>query len=100
MEVIFLQRCSAALAVTFLGACASHSGVAPMGAGVYMISKQAATGIGGLGNLKAEVLQDAEKHCTEKATQLEVVKVTENEGPFVLGKYPRAEVQFRCMPKS
>lgn len=76
--------------------CASTTGVTPMGRGTYMIAKQAATGIGGLGNLKAEALQEADKHCAGMGKELEVVATQENEGPFVFGKYPRAEVQFRC----
>ena len=67
-----------------------------MGSGTYMIAKQAATGIGGLGNLKAEALQEADKHCTGMGKEMEVIAMQENEGPFVFGKYPRAEVQFRC----
>lgn len=85
----------AVISITSMG-CASTSGITPMGRGTYMIAKQAATGIGGLGNLKAEALQEADKHCNGMGKELEVVSTQENEGPFVFGKYPRAEVQFRC----
>lgn len=61
-----------------------------------MIAKQAATGFGGLGNLKAEALQEAGTFCAKTGKQIAVVKMTETEPPYVLGNYPRAEVHFRC----
>ena len=47
------------LAVTIpLVGCALHSGVVPDGAGGYLISQQAATGFPGLGNIKADLMQE------------------------------------------
>lgn len=82
-----------------LAGCASNTGVTPMGGSTYMIAAQAATGIGGLGNLKADILREADQFCVAKGQEMDLVRVHENEGPFILGKFPRAEVQFRCTGK-
>jgi hypothetical protein len=37
----------------FLTSCAQNSGIIPMGADTYMVSRQAATGFTGMGTLKA-----------------------------------------------
>jgi hypothetical protein len=87
---------AAVIAVT---GCASNTGVTPMGGGTYMIAAQAATGIGGLGNIKADLLREADQFCTGKGQEMDLVRIQENEGPYVFGKYPRAEVQFKCSGK-
>ena len=84
---------------TALIGCAANSGVVPMGGGSFMVARQAATGFGGTGNLKAEAIKDASAYCAERGQDFQVTGATQNEGPFVLGKYPRAEVNFRCIPR-
>lgn len=86
--------------VLVLAGCAANSGVVPMGGDAYMVSRQAATGFPGLGNLKAEALQEANQFCTSQQKAMEVIQTTETSPPYLLGNYPRAEVQFRCAPKS
>lgn len=87
-----------ALSSALIG-CAANSGVVPMGGDSFMVSRQAATGFGGTGNLKAEAIKDASAHCAARGQDFQVTSATQNEGPFVLGKYPRAEVNFRCIPR-
>jgi len=41
-------------AALILFGCASHTGIVPMGGDVFVTSKQAATGVPGLGTLKAD----------------------------------------------
>ena len=79
-----------------LSACASNSGVVPMGSNTYFVSRQAATGFSGAASLKGEVLQEANQHCQAQRKTMEVVTLTEAQPPFILGNYPKAEVQFRC----
>lgn len=88
----------AAVAALFLAiaACASHSGVVPTGQGGYMISKQAATGFPGLGNMKAEALQEAGAYCSGQGRGLVVTNASETQPPYAVGNYPRVEVHFRC----
>ena len=85
-------------AVTLSG-CATNSGVVPMGSGAFMVARQAATGFSGTGNLKADAVKDANAYCAGHGQDFEVISATQNEGPFILGKYPRAEVNFRCVAR-
>ena len=85
------------LAALFLCSCAASSGVVPMGQGNFMVSKQAATGFPGLGTLKAEVIQEASTYCAGQGKALKVNSTEESRPPFVLGNYPRSEVQFSCV---
>lgn len=82
-----------------LASCASNSGIVPMGKDTYLLAKQQATGFPGLGNLKPEILQEANSFCGSKGSALQVVNVSETQPPYVLGNYPRVEVQFMCVSK-
>lgn len=77
--------------------CASNSGVVPMGQDSYFVSRQAATGFGGAGTLKAEVLREAGQHCTTLNKSIQVVSLTEAKPPFIAGNFPKADLQFRCI---
>lgn len=83
--------------VLLLAGCASNSGVVPMGSDTFMLSRQAATGFSGAASLKAEALQEANQHCQAQKKELLVVSTNEAQPPFILGNYPRAEVQFKCI---
>ena len=89
------------LLVTLLGitGCASNSGVVPMGSDTYFVSRQGATGFSGAASLKAESLQEANQFCLMQKKTMEVVNMTEAQPPFILGNYPKAEVQFKCVNK-
>jgi phage tail sheath gpL-like len=82
-----------------LSACASHSGIVPIGQGVLMASKQQATGLPGLGNMKAELVAEGTAHCRAQGLEFELVSAQETKPPYVLGNYPRSEISFRCVPK-
>lgn len=79
-----------------LSACASNSGVVPMGGDAFFVSRQAATGFSGAASLKGEVLQEANQYCQLQRKTMEVVNLAEAQPPFILGNYPKAEIQFRC----
>lgn len=87
---------SAALAVALVG-CASHTGIVPMGRDTFMIAKQQATGFPGLGNMKAEIIGEASRHCAGMGRELQVVSANESQPPYIFGNYPRAELQFTCV---
>jgi len=84
------------IVAVLLVSCASNSGVVEIGDGELFIAKQAATGFPGTGKIKTEALQEATAHCSSQGKSLNVLKLHENEGPFVLGKYPRVELNFEC----
>ena len=80
-----------------LGACASHTGVVSMGKDTYMVAKQQATGIAGLGNLKAEIIAEGARHCSTSGKEIQIVSTQETQPPYILGNYPRSEIQFMCL---
>ena len=87
-------------AVALLGGCAANSGVVSLGADRFIVSRQAATGFSGLGTLKADALREAEQHCAKNGKAVYVLKTTESEPPYVLGNFPRVEVEFMCLDSS
>lgn len=82
--------------IVLLTGCASNSGVVNLADGEYMIANQASTGFSGVGFIKADALKDAEQHCSDQGKDMEVIKLWENEGPYLAGKFPRIELTFRC----
>jgi hypothetical protein len=81
----------------FLAACASSSGVVPIGKDTYMLSRQAASGFSGTGNLKADALREANQYCASLNKSVQVVSTHEAQPPYILGNFPKAEVQFMCV---
>ncbi len=79
--------------------CASHTGVVSLGNENYMIAKQQATGFPGLGNMKAEIIREGTDHCASRGKNFELVSAQETQPPYVLGNYPRSEIQFKCIAK-
>lgn len=85
-----------ALAIA-LGGCAANSGVVPIGQDTFMVSRQAATGFSGTGTLKAEAFREANEYCTSQRKVFQVVNTSESTPPYVMGNFPRAEIQFMCL---
>lgn len=79
-----------------LAGCASHTGIVSMGDNSYMVAKQQATGFPGLGNMKGELIIESVAFCQSKKLNFELIKATESQPPYILGNYPRAELEFRC----
>lgn len=91
MKILFLS-----IACTLLFGCASTSPIVENGQGGYFMSKQAATGFSGPGDLRAEVLAMAADFCKQQGKSMHTDKIETTKAPFVLGKYPRAEINFSC----
>lgn len=81
-----------------LNSCASNSGVIPIGKNKYMISKQAATGFSG-GDQLPEIVAQASEYCDSINKSFELIKVYQNPGPYILGNFPKSDVQFFCLDK-
>ena len=79
--------------------CASHSGVIPMSQDKFMITKQAATSLSGIGNLKAEVMQEAISFCGAIDKDMSQLTFDQTKSPNILGNYTRVELQFSCVVK-
>ena len=83
--------------VLFLIGCAANTGVVPIGQDTFMVSRQAATGFSGSGNLKAEAFREANQFCINQGKSLQVVNTSESGPPYILGNFPKAEIQFMCL---
>ena len=89
-----------AISTTLLTGCATNSGVVPVGANTYLITRQAATGFSGLGNLAADAIKQANRYCDSRGTVMHLIRMTESKPPYVFGNYPRAEIRFSCVERS
>ena len=76
--------------------CPSYTGIVKMPNNSYMVAKQQATGFPGLGNMKAEIITDAQNYCTSWGKELNITATTETQPPYIFGNYPRSEIQFTC----
>jgi len=83
--------------LALLAGCAANSGIVPIGQDTYMVSRQAATGFSGAGTLKAEAFREANEFCLGQKKVLQVVNTSEAMPPYVLGNFPKAEIQFMCL---
>jgi len=81
----------------FLTGCAANSGVVSIGKDTFMVSRQASTGFSGSGNLKAEAFQEANQYCNSRGKSMQVVSTYEASPPYLLGNFPKAEIQFMCL---
>jgi hypothetical protein len=85
------------LALLPLAGCATNSGVVPIGGDTFFITKQAASGFSGVGNLKPDALREAYAYCEASKKKMEMVNMTEAQPPYIFGNFPRVELQFRCV---
>ena len=77
--------------------CAVNSGIVNTGKDTYMVSRQAATGFSGSGNLKSKALQEAKEFCEKQGKNMKILSTSESKPPYVFGNFPKAEVQFMCL---
>lgn len=92
-----LRKLSAfVMLAALVGGCASNTGVIDAGNGQYVIEKQKATGLPGLGNLRAEVYSDAKMFCSGKGRNFSTITYEEAKPPYILGNYPRVSLMFKC----
>lgn len=52
--------------------------------------------LSGRGTLQTDAIREAGAHCTKLGKKINVTHVEEAMGPYILGNYPKAEVQFMC----
>ena len=79
-----------------VSSCASNTGIIKIGEGRFFIARQAATGFPGTGGIKTESIKEASSYCGSLNKSLNIIHLKENEGPYILGKYPRVELTFNC----
>ena len=81
------------VAVVF-GGCATHTGVVPVGKGLYMASKMDYTAWSA-GAIKGDLFREATLFC-QKSGQEVVVEKDRATDASMAGNYASAEIQFRC----
>lgn len=79
-----------------ISSCAINSGIVPVGNEQFFISKQAATGFTGLGNLKAEAIKEGTQFCNAMEKEFELIAQDQSDGMHVLANFPRVEITFIC----
>lgn len=95
-----IQSLLTACVLLVLTACASHTGVVPLGKDTFMIAKQAATGFPGLGNMKAEIIGEGTNYCRSQNKKFQIVSFNETQPPYIFGNFPRSEISFTCVSVS
>lgn len=76
--------------------CSEKSGVYASGSGTHSITNQAATGFSGKQDIRTNAYKEAAAFCKKQGKDFVIIRMDENEGPYILGKYPRVTLQFRC----
>lgn len=89
-----MRRTVAFAALALVAACAAQSGVVDLGDDTYFVSKQAATGFSGMGNLRDEVLREAVARCAGRLVVL--IEEHQTQPPYLPGNPPRIDLKFRC----
>src|SRR5687768_9801421 len=84
-------------AVIAVAGCASNSGVVTMGPDTYFVSRQAASAFTGPGTLQADAMVEANSFCAKRNRTIEIVDVTQSKPPYLMGNFPRVDMQFRCV---
>lgn len=90
------MRYSWIVITTLLSACASTSGVVPIGGECFLISRSEkgvnTTG----GHVKADAIKEANRYCNSVGKQLKIMKATQADMvPFKSDA--QAEIEFQCV---
>ena len=88
MLIISKRLLTIFLGILLVG-CASNSGIVPIGKDTYMVSRQAATGFSGSGDLKAKALREGSQFCEKQGKTLQVVSTWEASPPYILEVIPK-----------
>lgn len=92
-----MKRLVPMLLLALAGCASTHSGVVPAGKGTFNLTRQAGSFSMGLGTMKADAYQEAAAYCAKDKKDFEVVSYDETKGPYVLGRFPRVDLNFRCI---
>ena len=66
----------------------------------YRVFQQGATGFVSLSSVRSSVEEAATAHCDRKGKSMHGLVETAAKPPFILGNFPRVELQFECIPKA
>ena len=77
--------------------CAVNSGIVKIDKDTYKVSHQAATGFVGGRGCKDAALLEAREFCASQGKSMKVLFIGGNHPPYILGNFPKVEVQFMCL---
>jgi hypothetical protein len=80
--------------------CASNSGVQPYSGDVLFVARQGATAASSPSDLRGAAMNQAREYCEGQDAAFRLVEVIEVDPPYIFGRFPRAEVRFRCEPRA
>jgi|GEM_PF-2331321 len=80
-----------------LVACATSSGITPIGDGAFTASRQGGSAFTSPSELTAESMKDATQHCEKQGKSLQVM--TTKERAAGVGQFPQSEIFFKCANK-
>jgi hypothetical protein len=82
------------ICASFLTACATQSGILPIGDGAYTASRQGGSAFTSPAELTTESIKEATQYCGKQNKSLQVL--TTKERAAGLGQFPQSEVFFKC----
>jgi Short C-terminal domain len=65
----------------------------------YRIFQQGATGFVSISAVRADVEEQAVRHCERAGKTMHSLVETAAKPPYILGNFPRVELVFECVPK-
>jgi hypothetical protein len=89
------MKIASLLFLPFLAACASTTGVLPLGENTYSVMRSDYGPTGNLNDVKAQAYKDAATFCAAQSKKVNVLSTTGV--PRALAQFPEAEVKFSCV---
>jgi hypothetical protein len=83
-------------ALVLMSGCATQSGVIPNGPDTYSILVSGGSGFVSSGSLAIRAYQQAANYCSAKGMVMEVID-DKQQRAGVLGKFPEAQLRFKCV---
>ena len=94
--MFLLKHTNLCILTLLISACASSSGVIPIGPDTFMISEQGWISTQSTGDLKATAFKKAGSYCVKQNKT--VMPVSTKTVPGIIGRsYPEVEIQFMCL---
>lgn len=91
-----MRKLSLLFILVLLG-CAANSGVVKIGEDSYKIYRRAATGFASGSAIREQIEMEASEYCIGQGKRSEVIKIGGSHPPYILGNFPKAEIQFKCV---
>ena len=85
------------IAVMVAGCATQSTGAIAAGSDTFVVSRQAGAFPSGREPLLTEALAEANTKCSSLGKILKLISQTENQGPYIVGNYPKATVVFSCI---